>query len=359
MTRRTLTRWTPIALAVLVALAGCGGDDDPARPPAASRSYRMGFSPIPPRQDPAIILPMLEMWTRRADAGLMLGEPPWDSMLAGIPTDGLVRRHILPIANYYRSKGLIVVASMDPTNGLDRAADSEALVAAGRSLTETAIQALYRDYVVALDTLVHPDYLSLASETNLVRGLAPPALYAALKQNAADAFTAVRAHDATVRLFATVQVEVAWGPPPAAYVGIAQDLADFAFTEVLGLSSYPYFVWTDPDSLPVDYYSRITAGTGLPAMVIEGGWTSAQVGPVVSTPEKQARYIRRHAAILDAVGAAAAVFQITFTDLDLTGVPLPTGSPLPLFASIGLVDVALNPKPALGEWDAIFARPRR
>ena len=39
-------------------------------------------------------------------------------------------------------------------------------------------------------------------------------------------------------------------------------------------------------------------------------------GAIVSSPELQSRYIRRHAAILDRTDAAA-VFQITFTDLDL------------------------------------------
>jgi hypothetical protein len=46
---------------------------------------------------------------------------------------------------------------------------------------------------------------------------------------------------------------------------------------------------------------------------------SVAAGDVSNTPELQARYIRRHAEILDAVQAAA-VFQITFTDLDLSAV---------------------------------------
>ena len=356
----TRSRGIALALALLAlgALAGCGGDDDPARPQRPPRAYRMGFSPIPPRQDGLVVYQNLELWTRRADAGLMLGEPPWDSLLAGVRPDSLVRRQLLPVAEYYRGKGLTIVASMDPTNGLDRSADSAPLQTAGRSLTEPAIQALYRAYVVAVDTLVRPAYLSLASETNLVRAMARPELYAAVRQNAADAFAAIRAHDTAVRLFATVQVEVAWGPPPAAYVGIAQDLADFSFTEALGLSSYPYFTWPDPDDLPPDYYARLAAGTSLPVLVIEGGWTSADLGAITSTPEKQARYIRAHAALLDAVGAAA-WFQITFTDLDLTGVPPPLASSLAPFAYLGLVDAHLAPKPALTEWDAVFYGRRR
>ena len=56
---------------------------------------------------------------------------------------------------------------------------------------------------------------------------------------------------------------------------------------------------------------------------------------------------------------AAGVFQITFTDLDLTSFPVPDGSILPLFARLGLVDIDFIPKPALAEWDKAFARPLR
>jgi hypothetical protein len=77
-------------------------------------------------------------------------------------------------------------------------------------------------------------------------------------------------------------------------------------------------------------------------------------GGVNSTPDLQARYIRRHARILDAARAAA-VFQITFSDLDLSASPPPPGSVLPLFAHLGLVDSVLAPKAALAVWDSILA----
>ncbi|HUK65151.1 MAG TPA: hypothetical protein VLV15_17565, partial [Dongiaceae bacterium] len=56
---------------------------------------------------------------------------------------------------------------------------------------------------------------------------------------------------------------------------------------------------------------------------------------------------------------AVGVFQLDFSDLDISGYPPPISPILPLFTSLGLVDVNLNPKPALTAWDATFARPRR
>jgi len=110
-----------------------------------------------------------------------------------------------------------------------------------------------------------------------------------------------------------------------------------------------------PEDLPLDYYSKIAEGTTLPVLVVEGGWPSIAVGSVVSSPVLQARYITRQLALLDQAGARG-VFQLTFYDLDLTGITLPPGSILPLFTHLGLADSAGNPKPALTVWDKAFAR---
>jgi hypothetical protein len=287
-------------------------------------------------------------------------EPPWDSLLAGRAPDSLIRNNQLGLANYFRSKGLNrIVVSVDPTNGLDRASDSAPLVAAGRSLTEPAIQLLFRAYVTAMDTLIHPDYLCVASETNLIRALAPYSLYAAVVQVANSAYNEVRSRDPSVHIFTTVQVETAWGRlgGTGPYVGIATDRIDFGFAQVLGLSSYPYLGgFTSPDSLPEDYYSRLTTDASLPGMVIEGGWSSDSTITPTWNVENQRSYIAREAQLLDRA-AAIGWFQITFADLDRVSLGLPP-SAAP-FTSLGMVDIDLNPKPALSAWDAEFARPRR
>ena len=129
--------------------------------------------------------------------------------------------------------------------------------------------------------------------------------------------------------------------------------------DAVGLSSYPWLGgYVRPEDIPLDYYSRLDADDPLPLLVLEGGWPSVPAGPVVSSPELQSRYIRRHAAILDQANAVAA-FQITFTDLDLSASPPPPESILPLFAHLGLVDSAFGPKPALAVWDSLLALDRR
>lgn len=138
------------------------------------------------------------------------------------------------------------MVSLDPTNGLDRSADSGPLVAHGRSLTESSIQRRYRNYTVALDTIVHPDYFSVGSETNLIRAVAPG----------------------------------------GGYVGITEDLADFPFIQALGISSHSHLTgWADPDRLPADYFSRFALGSSKPVLIIEGGWSSTTVQCVTTTAE--------------------------------------------------------------------------
>jgi hypothetical protein len=359
--RRHLPAVRAFAAALLASalLSGCSDSDaKPNTPAPAPRTYRMGFSGIPPRPDLNQAIAAVNMWIPRADQALILNEPPWDSLLAGVPADTLIRRDQLQLAQYYRARGLQIVMSIDPTNGLNRASDSDPLVAAGRSLAESEIRDLFRDYVVAADTLIRPEYLSVASETNLIRLAASPALYAAVVQNAADAAAAIRAVDPDVKIFTTVQVETAWGRLGgiAPFQGVDQDRADFPFIEMLGLSSYPYLAgFAEPESIPDDYYARLVESAPIPVMVIEGGWSSATLDTIVSSPEEQRRYILRHAEILDRASATG-VFQITFTDLDEFF--FPPGTILPFFAHLGLVDEDLNPKPALAAWDAIFARPR-
>jgi hypothetical protein len=155
-----------------------------------------------------------------------------------------------------------------------------------------------------------------------------------------------------------VQVETAWGKlPPGRYVGVEQDLRDFPFINVLALSSYPYLGgFTDPDQIPLDYYTRVRGTRSMPLMVVEGGWPSTSVRGVFSTSrEMQARYIARQSKLLDEARAIA-VFQLSFTDIDVGSFPKPVPAILPLFATLGLVDVNLKAKPSLATWDEIFAR---
>ena len=347
------------------AVTGCPrGAREPTERDASSsgsRSYRMGFSVVPPKPDLKIALQSLDIWTRHADAAIMHLDVPWALLLAGTSPEDALRKDGVDLEHYYRSKHLQLVVTIDVTNGLGRESESPVLVAAHRSIAEPAVQRLYRDYVRALVDMLHPDYLGLAAETNLIRVLAPRPVYNAVVRMASDAAADIRrSRSATaLPLYASVQVETAWGKLGGQnrFAGIDQDLRDFPFVNVIGLSSYPYLGgFSDPDQIPLDYYARVRGSRVLPVMVVEGGWPSASVrGVFTSSPEMQARYIARQSKLLDEAKAIA-VFQLSFTDLDVGSFAKPVPAILPLFATLGLVDTRLRPKAVLATWDKIFAR---
>jgi hypothetical protein len=345
-----------VMLGCVLALA-CSDATHPVPPP---RTFRLGFSAIPPKQDQAVLLQALNLWTSgHADAAIMHISVPYLALLNGIPAPQEVRGNELGLANYYRAKGLPIAITVDVTNGLDRAKEDPALDSLGRSITDTAIQRVYTEYVLALDSILHPDYLGLAAETNLIRLAAPDSVYQAVVAMTNAAATRMQTLGIEPPLYISVQVETAWGRlQGGGYAGIAQDLTDFPFLDLLGLSSYPYLGgFAAPESLPLDYYARLRAESGHPVLVVEGGWSSVSLGGFTSSPAVQARYIDYQARLLDSARAVA-VFQLTFADLDLSAITLPPGSILPLFAHLGVVDSALGAKPALASWDRQLARPR-
>lgn len=323
----------------------------------------MGFQNSAPRFDNFdLFVQSFNIWTTRADAAIISYEVPWKQLLSGIKANDYVNQNYRDLAAQYRSRNFELWAYIDPQNGLDRAADAVELQQAGRSISEPAIQQLFKDYVLAFEAIVQPDHLGLALETNLIRAAAPSPIYQGVKKAVNEVAQQLKARGSKAKLSVSVQVEYAWGKlVGGSFTGIAEDFSDFPFMEELGLSSYPYFGFDRPEDIPTDYYSRLVAGRTIPVFVCEGGWTSGSVNApgrmFTSSPEAQANYIRHHHQLLMNVNATA-VFQLVFTDLDLTGLPTDVPPSIAYFAFLGLVDRDLRPKAALAEWDRVFGYPR-
>jgi hypothetical protein len=359
---RLRLRCAALAVAIVASTPlACGEDGTGVKPGGPERTFRMGFSAIPPTNDTRLLQQSLDMWARRADAAIMHGDVPWGALIDGTSATTAARAIMLDLANYYRAHNLSIVVMLDVTNGLARDREAAELVARGRSITEPAIQRLYRNYALAVADVIRPAYLGLAPETNLIRATAPKPVYDAVVQMTNAAAADLRASGVTPlpQLYVSVQVEVAWGQlAGGAFVGAEQDFRDFPFVQALGLSSYPFFVRPDPDDLPNEYYSRIVGDRSTPVLVVEGGWTSASIGSISSSPAKQSRFLVKQAQLLDRAKAVA-LFQLTFTDLDLTTFPADVRVGLAPFASLGMVGPKLESKPALATWDTVFARPLR
>jgi hypothetical protein len=332
-------------------------------PTSTARTYRLGFSSTPPRLTIESVIQTINTWEPRADIALINQGVPWRALLADTSAVLLVTRDLKDLAVHYHGRGMPLIVEIDVTDGLARDREAPDLVALGRSISEPAVQQKYREYLAAVDSILHPEYLGLAMEVNLIRAIAPPSVYSAVVAMAAGGENTLVAQSSAAKRFVSVQVETAWGrlPDVGHFVGIATERADFPYITALGLSSYPYLAaFANPNDVPVDYYARVnsTGAAALPMLVVEGGWSSESVPGVTSSPELQAQWIKRQMELADRA-ALVAVTQITFTDLDLSTYPAPPGSILSLFGQLGLVDVDFKPKPALAEWDRTFARPLR
>jgi hypothetical protein len=327
---------------------------------AQARTWRMGFAASAPQPTLDAILKSITIFVGHSDAAIISTEVPWDSLLNGEDPVKYVTNGYSSLANVYRSKNLLLWVYIDPENGLNRQSDSDPLVARGKSIAQPEIQKVYRRFVVVMDSLLHPDHLGLALETNLIRAAASASIYQGVQQAANAAASDVRVIDPKVRLSVSIQAEVAWGKLAGngSYIGIDTDLKDFSFLQELGISSYPYLSFQDPADLPLDYYSRLVQGHGLPLFVSEGGWTSADLPSlsIHSSPAQQQNYLRRQGQLL-AQAKAIGLFQLTFTDLSINAWPSGVSDELAPFAWLGMVDSNFNQKPALTTWDSLQRQP--
>jgi hypothetical protein len=351
-------------VAAVFVLAGVGilsgGCHKHSASSSAARSYRMGFATSAPRPVLNLVLQSLDLWTQHADAAIISTEVPWDSLIGGENPVTYVTDNYVQLVGIYRSKNMKLWVYIDPENGLNRSSDSDPLVALGESIAQPAVQQVYRRFVVVMDSVLRPDHLGLALETNLIRLVAPDSIYAGVKAAANAAAADVRVVDGQVPLSVSVQAEVAWGKlGGTSYLGTAQDFTDFPFLQELGISSYPYLGgFGAPSAIPLNYYSQLGSGHSVPVFVSEGGWSSASlINPatglaVTSSPAAQAAYIDRQGQML-AQANAIGVFQLTFTDLDLSGWGSVDSAELYPFAFLGVVDSSFNPKPALASWDSL------
>jgi hypothetical protein len=318
----------------------------------------MGFQNSAPRFDNVdLFIQSLNLWTQRADAAMITTEVPWTELLNGINVNDFVVNNYQELVKYYRSKNFKLWIYIDPQNGLDRTSDALDLQKIGKSIADADMQLLYQKFAIAMDSILKPEHLGLALETNLIRDAATAAVYKGVKKASNETAAIIKSKDPDVHLSISIQADHAWSHLGGnTYQGVEQDFIDFPFIEELGISSYPYFGFDKPADIPVNYYSKLVEGKSLPVFVSEGGWSSQSINfgsSAARTPEIQEEYISHHIKLLDEAKAIA-VFQLLFTDLDLTALSADMPANLPYFAFIGLADKDLQSKPALSAWDEIF-----
>jgi hypothetical protein len=348
----TATLLVPLSAGACRSSGDAIGPDTPDRP----RTWAMGWAPIAPRADVPLVLAVMDSLSKVSDIAILQQPVPWPELLAGASLDSLIEDRN-NVAAFLRAKGLDIIFLVDPLDGLDRRREDPGLVAAGRSILEPSIRALHEEWVRRIAARVRPEYLGLASEINTLAARGDPALYAEIRDVVNTLAPEVRQRSPATQVFVSFQVDEANG-------ALGQDTIDhFALIDdfdidALGLSSYPVFAFDSPADIPDDYFQKFRDATDLPLLLVEGGWSSADVPWSHGTPEQQVEFIDRFETLLDGVQAEAWV-MLTFTDLDVNGFGLDPdrAAGLSNFAHMGILDTALRRKPAYAAWQRVFDRP--
>ena len=356
--------WLLFGCLAAVPVACPRGAPEPKVSSGAPRTYLMGFSVIPPRPDLATAVRSLDcrgpsVPMRRSCTSTSRGRSfspvirlktrcAAMESISSTTIDRSTEAHRHDRRHQWARSRERVTALLSQRTGAS---------------TEPSIQRLYRNYVRALVDKLHPDYLGLAAETNLIREIAPRPVYDAVVRMTNDAANDVRAKHpaALLPLYVSVQVETAWGKlgKQRTFAGIDQDLRDFPFMNVIGLSSYPYLGgFKNPEEIPLDYLQSGERFTKTPGDGSRGrdGHQSRRAECFRLRPRCRRGTLRARRSCstqrtpsLRSSSRSPISIWATF--------PKPVPAILPLFATLGLVDANLQPKPALKTWDEVFARP--
>lgn len=324
------------------------------------RTYAMGWAPTPPAFTTPSIIATAQAMSSVSEYALVQREVPWDQLFAGATMQQLLDTD-QPFIDLLRSLGMKIVFLVDPLDGLDRTKEPPSLVAAGHSLLEPQILAMHEAWVRAVAQRFHPEYVGLASEINSLAARGSLTLYNTIVGMVNTLTPDIHALDPGAKVFVSFQMEEAWQLPgfPPSPVDQFQIISDFHI-DALGLSSYPSFQFAHPALIPANYYQRFAQATSLPLIQVEGGWSSAVSPWGGGTPIDQAMYFARIGALLDGVGAKLWV-MLFYADLNLAdpswNLPPDRQAVLQNFATLGITNTALAPKPAYWDWKRLFERP--
>ena len=130
---RYFQRFLPVVFLLPSFLAACGGGSSGAGPVApATRSWRMGFFPTPPRLDTALVLQGVDLMSERAEFLHLQQELPWMELLSGTSADALVEEFRRSRQEGYMALARDVEQVLAPTAPLEARAHARPATAAAR-----------------------------------------------------------------------------------------------------------------------------------------------------------------------------------------------------------------------------------
>lgn len=344
------------AFVALTLLAACGGGSAPspdlpatqATPEAESPAIAWGVAGVIPPHSPSPASSDFErLFASYSETGTLAGVyVNWADSPA---EEGKVPKSITAVSQALKPRGVQLVVA------LGTARDGGATVTPTVDWADAAQRGRFMETVRAVAGAIHPPYLAIGVEVNRLWA-ADAAAFDAFVDGYREAYTVAKQASPSTNVFTVFQLEMLNGD---AFLAGGADTRDpqwqlldrFAgHLDVVGLTSYPFFDYETPDSLPADYYRSAAARAGRPLVLTELGWPSKPLRTAPDsgyggTSEEQAAFIQRLPVLFEGGEIAAALWAFPFDPGP--GVPPP-------FESVALRENDGTAKPAFAAWQFII-----
>lgn len=361
-----------VALSLLLAVAlGCG--DGGGGDSGTTRTFRMGFSPW---LCDATVEAQNWTWAKLNAEGDIVSNHleegvPWQAMFDGQDFSGSYLAE-LQYRKDHLAPGKKCLVQINPLNtarnglALNRGATPAEPLAApwtGYALNSSQVKTAYLNYSRKMVEFMHPDYLLIGVEVNLlIRN--NPGLWAAYVELQGHVYTGLKALypdlPVAVSVFCVPYFpEFSGGDSLPAQVAGLSDLTPFV--DFVAFSAHPSMSALLAESFPDDYFDRLFALTSKPVAISESsypaqGWS---IPPLTwnGSPEKQDAFLEK---MLEASRKAKARFVIWFAIRDydaLWNTVLGQSQDALVWRDTGLYDEAGADRPAILRWRRSLRSP--
>lgn len=362
---RLSRRHLVLSLLVLLSLAAIGCREEStttAFVPTARdtegdpRPFLLGFSDVPGELTDAAYAAQFDFIATYGEAVLLQRPPSWTSFIGSASVSDALRDEVLAAREAARKRNLAVVVALDPFDPANRGR----LVGLpsnyeGRSLADPDLRAAFVAEAEFLARNMRPQYLALGTEINTTYERNPEGYFAFI-QAYREAYDAVKAASPNTQVFVTFQYEELLGivpelPPHQPRWELLDDMG--SRLDLVGLTSYPSFVYPTARKVPADYYQQIGQHTDKPIAFVGVGFSSGATrgGVNASTEPEQRRFLQR---LLDDAFRMQSPLLVWFASHDLGFAASP---PYDLLANIGLLTTDGVPKESWAVWEEAAQRP--
>ena len=344
---------------------------------ADTRSFYMGFTPWPYRATAGAVADTYNRIQNKGDivAHHLMDGIPWITANHDDPWPDWVEDEVASRIAQTQSDQAIYLAIDALNSGRDglalnwgeNGAEARPVPWDAYSFDDAEVIDAYSRFALEAIARFQPDYFNYASEVSEL-ALNDPTAFSAFVTFAEEVYDNIKAVHPDLPLMVSVALK---SPGSSDSETIATEFAKLSdFVDQVGISVYPYAFYGhankgDPDALPSDWLSQITAIVGsTPVAITETGWIAEDLEisgyglSVDSSSGRQAEFVDRMLGEADDLSAAFIIwFSIVDYD-DLWKDTLGQDDLSKIWKDTGLYDETFNPRPALSEWETYLAKDR-